>query len=327
MCRAYLSPWCDEKTGKFITIGRCNIGAVSLNIPLILRIVQHEYPTDWKEKFWPEFDKRLEVIRDFLKKRYDIIRHQKCSSNPLAYTQGGFYEGHKNPDEEVGDLVRYMTASFGITALDQATYLWCGKRIAEDQSFSTEVLNHLKEKIDEFKHKDGYLYAIYGTPAESLCATQAKQYDEWCKKIGVDNVFRHTEHYNPEYFTNSFHCNVTEDITPFEKQDKEFTNFHLTEGGRIQYVRIDNPENTDALKAVIRRGMEMGFYQGVNFDAAYCNDCGQHSTNVLNKCPCCGSTNITVVSRVCGYLAYTNVNGKTRMNDGKLAEIHDRKSM
>ena len=325
-CRAYLSPWANEK-GEYITVGRCNIGAVSLNIPLIISIVQREHPEDWKEQFWPEFDKRLETIRNFFKRRYDIIRHQKCSSNPLAFTQGGFYEGFKKPDDEVGDLVRYMTASFGITALDQATYLWEGKRMIEDQSFATQVLEHLQAKIDEYKHEDGYLYAIYGTPAESLCSTQAKQYDDWCNRVGVDNVFRHTPHYNPAYFTNSFHCNVTEDITPFEKQDAEFTNFHLAKGGHIQYVRIDNPENLEALEAVIRRGMKLGFYQGVNFDAVYCNDCGTHSSNSLNKCPHCGSTNITVVSRVCGYLSYSNVNGKTRMNDGKLAEIRDRKSM
>ena len=120
---------------------------------------------------------------------------------------------------------------------------------------------------------------------------------------------------------------MTEDITPFEKQNAEFENFHLCGGGHIQYVRLDNPENIESVEAVIRRGMEMGFYQGVNFDSAYCNDCGKHSSNVLNKCPHCGSTNISVISRVCGYLGYTNVNGNTRMNDAKLKEIHKRKSM
>ena len=175
--------------------------------------------------------------------------------------------------------------------------------------------------------KDGNLYAIYGTPAESLCATQAKQYDEWCSKIGVTNVFKTTAHYSPDYFTNSFHVNVTEEITPFEKQDAEFDDFHLCEGGHIQYVRLDSPKNEEALSAVIRRGMALGFYQGVNFDSAYCNECGRHSTNVLNKCPYCGSTNISVISRVCGYLGYSNVNGHTRMNDGKMAEIRNRVSM
>ena len=189
------------------------------------------------------------------------------------------------------------------------------------------MLRHLKEKLAQFKKEDGHLYAIYGTPAESLCATQARQYDRFCRDEGVENVFRSTEHYSPEYFTNSFHVNVTEDITPFEKQDREFTDFHLCEGGHIQYVRLDNPENFEAVKAVIRRGMKKGFYQGVNFDSAYRGDCGRHSTNVLFKCPHCGSANLSVISRVCGYLGYSNVNGMSRMNDGKMAEIRNRKSM
>ena len=268
------------------------------------------------------------MIREFFKKRYDVIRHQKCSSNPLAYTQGGFYEGFKNPDDEVGDLVRYMTASFGVTALDEATFLWTGKRLIEDEgAFASEVLMHLQNKINEFKKEDGWLYAIYGTPAESLCGTQAKQFDDFCKSRGVKNDFEGQEHYSTEYFSNSFQVNVTEAITPFEKQDAEFRNFHLCEGGHIQYVRIDNPENLESVETVIRRGMDDGFYQGVNFDSVYCNDCGKHSSNVLNKCPHCGSTNISVISRVCGYLGYTNVNGKTRMNDAKVAEINKRVSM
>ena len=81
--------------------------------------------------------------------------------------------------------------------------------------------------------------------------------------MGVENVFASTPHYSPEYFTNSFHVNVTEEISPFEKQDHEFEDFHLCEGGHIQYVRLDNPENMQAVRAMIRRGMEKGFYQGV----------------------------------------------------------------
>ena len=326
-CRAFLSLWRNEK-GEAITIGRCNIGAVSLNLPIILKLAQLRDPEGWKESFWTMLDERLEVIRAFFLKRYDIIRHQKCSSNPLAFTQGGFYEGTKNPDDTVGDLVRYMTASFGITAFDEFTYLWTGKRLVDEGGeISSRVLRHLKEKLAQFKKEDGYLYAIYGTPAESLCATQAKQYDKFCRDEGIDNVFTHTPHYSAEYFTNSFHVNVTEEITPFEKQDKEFLDFHLCEGGHIQYVRLDNPENYQAVKAMIVRGMKKGFYQGVNFDSAYCGDCGTHSTNVLFKCPHCGSSNLSVISRVCGYLGYSNVNGMSRMNDGKMAEIKNRVSM
>lgn len=316
-CRAYLSHWTDPKTNKVVTVGRCNIGAVSLNIPLIIAVAKKEFSTNWKESFWNLLSDRLQVIREFLCKRYEIIRHTKASTNPLAFTQGGFYNGYRQPDEEVGDLVDYMTASFGITALNEATVLWCGKSLYEDKSiFANKVIDFILAKLDKYKEQDHHLYALYGTPAESLCGTQATQYREYTG----DNQFG-------SFFSNSFHCHVSEDITPIEKQDTEAAAFYKVAGGHIQYVRLDNPENLEATKAIIERGMSLGFYQGVNFDSCHCNDCGTSFTNGGKTCPSCGSHNITTISRVCGYLGYSNINGHTRMNDAKLDEIKQRKSM
>lgn len=164
-CRAYLSHWVDPKTNKVVTIGRCNIGAVSLNIPLIIAVAKKEFSTNWKESFWNLLSDRLQVIREFLCKRYEIIRHTKASTNPLAFTQGGFYNGYRQPDEEVGDLVDYMTASFGITALNEATMLWCGKSLYEDKSvFANKVIDFILAKLDKYKEQDHHLYALYGTP-------------------------------------------------------------------------------------------------------------------------------------------------------------------
>lgn len=323
-CRAFLSPWKDPETGKYVTTGRCNIGAVSLNLPLIIARAKQdkdylpEYygDTAWKAHFWELLDEDLEAIRSFFKKRYEILGNTKACTNPMCFMEGGLYKGNLKADDTIKSLLPYMTASFGITALNEASILWNGKPLAKDNSFAIKVLKYINNYIARIKQDDGYLYALYGTPAESLCSTQAKQYADF---TGDDQF--------GEYFSNSFHCHVSEHITPAEKQDLECDAFHMCNGGHIQYVRIDNPENTLALKAIILRGMRRGFYQGVNFDAAYCENCGKHSTNVMNKCPYCGSTNLTVISRVCGYLGYSNINGNSRMNDGKMAEIKDRVSM
>ena len=315
-CRAYLTPWVNPDTGKYATIGRCNIGAVSLNLPIIAHRAITESPNDYWNKFFELLDDRLEVIRGFLKKRYTMMRDVKASTNPMCFTQGGLLNGYLNPDDKVGNLVEYMTASFGITALNETTKILEDQTIRENNAqTATRILNYINAKIEEFKEEDGHLYALYGTPAESLCQTQAKQFKDLAGySLG-------------EYFTNSFHMHVSEDLTPFEKQDLEWEMFHKCNGGHIQYIRIDNPDNLKALRTMINRGMAMGFYQGINFDSVYCQDCGKHSNNTLKGCPHCGSKNLTVISRVCGYLGYTQVNGATRMNDGKLAEIHDRVSM
>lgn len=310
-CRAYLSPWKDPETNQWITNGRCNIGAVSLNLPLILA-----YSLKNNVDFFNVLDVRLETIRNFFKKRYDLIRHTKACTNPMAFMQGGFYKGNLKADDEIGDLVNYMTASFGVTALNELNILATGKTLYQDPWFAEGVLKHINDKVEQFKKEDGYLYAVYGTPAENLCGVQAKQYADYTG-----------DHQFGEYFTNSFHMHVNEPITPFEKQDAEYKMFHMCNGGHIQYVRVTNPENLQALKALVLRGMEKGYYQGINFDSVYCEDCHKHSTNAMNKCPHCGSTNLSVISRVCGYLGYTKANGSTRMNDAKLAEIKDRVSM
>lgn len=98
--------------------------------------------------------------------------------------------------------------------------------------------------------------------------------------------------------------------------------------GHIQYVRIDDPTNLAGMKAIVERGMKDGFYQGVNFDSMFCNHCGHHTTPKGGKivtCADCGSHDVTVISRVCGYLGYSNVGGNTRMNDSKLDEIRKQK--
>lgn len=282
-CRAYLSHWGNSENPS-VTTGRCNIGAVSLNLPLIYAVAKQE-----NKDFYEVLDNRLEVIREFLKKRYDIIRHTKACTNPMAFMQGGFYKGNLKADDEIGDLVNYMTASFGVTALNELNILATGETLYQDPWFAEGVLKHINDKVEQFKKEDGYLYAVYGVPAENLCGVQAKQYAEYTG-----------DHQFGEYFTNSFHMHVTENITPFEKQDAEYKMFHMCNGGHINYVRVTNPENLQALKALVLRGMEKGFYQGINFDSVYCEDCHKHSTNAMNKCPHCGSHNLSIISRVCG---------------------------
>ena len=114
---------------------------------------------------------------------------------------------------------------------------------------------------------------------------------------------------------------MTEDITPIEKQDLEYRFWELSNGGKIQYVKYPINYNKEAIKALVRRAMDMGLYEGVNLSLAYCDDCGHE------VCPVCGSKNLTKIDRMNGYLSYSRVKGDTRLNDAKMAEIAERKSM
>ena len=319
-CRAFLSPWyerggmhpADEKDVPVFE-GRFNIGVVSLHLPMILAKSRQE-----GRDFYEVLDYYLELIRKIHIRTYAYLGEMKASTNPLAYCEGGFYGGHLGLHDKIKPLLKTATASFGITAFNELQQLYNKKSLVEDGQFALEVLEHINKKIDDFKEEDGNLYAIYATPAENLCGLQVKQFR---KKYGIiENVS------DREYVSNGFHCHVTEDITPIQKQDLEYRFWELSNGGKIQYVKYPVSYNKEAIRTLVRRAMRMGFYEGVNLSLAYCDDCG-HEELEMDVCSVCGSKNLTKIDRMNGYLSYSRVKGDTRLNEAKMAEIAERVSM
>jgi len=319
-CRAFLSPWYErggmnpaDEHDCPVFVGRFNIGVVSLHLPMILAKSRQE-----SRDFYEVLDYYLELIRQLHIRTYAYLGEMRASTNPLAYCEGGFYGGNLGIHDKIKPLLKTATASFGITAFNELQRLYNGKSLVEDGQFAIEVLEHINDKINEYKKEDGNLYAIYATPAENLCGLQVKQFR---KKYGiVENVS------DREYVSNGFHCHVTEDITPIQKQDLEYRFWELSNGGKIQYVKYPIDYNIEAVKTLVRRAMELGFYEGVNLSLAYCDDCG-HQELEMDVCPKCGSRNLTKIDRMNGYLSYSRVKGDTRLNDAKMAEIAERKSM
>jgi len=319
-CRAFLSPWYErggmepaDEEDKPVFVGRFNIGVVSLHLPMILAKARQE-----SRDFYEVLDYYLELIRRLHLRTYAYLGEMKASNNPLGYCEGGFYGGHLGFHDKIKPVLASATASFGITALNELQVLYNGKSLVEDGAFALEVMRHINDKIGQFKKEDGRLYAIYGTPAENLCGLQVKQFRA---KYGIIEGVS-----DREYVSNSFHCHVTEHITPIRKQDLEKRFWELFNGGKIQYVKYPVDYNIEAIRTLVRRAMEMGFYEGVNLSLAYCEDCG-HQELEMDVCPKCGSRNLTKIDRMNGYLAYSRVHGDTRLCDAKMAEIGERVSM
>ena len=319
-CRAFLSPWFEkggmypaDENDKPIFVGRFNIGAVSLHLPMIYAKAKQE-----SKDFYEVLDYYLELIRKLHLRTYEYLGQMRASTNPLAYCEGGFYGGHLKYSDRIAPLLKAATASFGITALNELQELHNKKSIAEDGQFALDVMVYINKKINEFKEEDHVLYAMYGTPAESLCGLQVEQFR---KIYGIVEKVS-----DRPYVTNSFHCHVTEELSPIQKQDLENRFWDLLNGGKIQYVKYPIDYNKEAIRTLIRRAMAMGFYEGVNLSLAYCDDCGHQELN-MDVCPKCGSKNLTKIERMNGYLSYSRVKGDTRLNEAKMAEIKDRKSM
>lgn len=302
-----------DENDKPIFEGRFNMGAVSLHLPMILAKARQE-----NEDFYKVLDYYLEMIRNIHKKTYDYLGEMKASTNPLGYMQGGFLGGHLQANDKIKPILKPMTMSFGITSLNELQRLYNGKSLVEDSDFAYEVMLYINNYVNRIKEEDQILYAVYGTPAETLCGTQIEQFR---KKYGIiENVS------DRPYVSNSFHCQVGEHITPIQKQDIEERFWDLFNGGKIQYCRYPLGYNKTAIKSLVRRAMEKGFYEGVNLDLCYCEDCGYEQVE-METCPRCGSSMITQIDRMNGYLGYSRIKGSTRYNEAKNAEIKDRVSM
>jgi len=338
-CRAFLSPWyerggaapADDKD-RPVFVGRANIGVVSLNLPMILMEAMsategwEQLPVKERERiFYQHLDVYLSMIRSIHRRTMDYLGEKRASCNPLGFCEGGLYGGHLKPDEPIAPLLKAWTASFGITAGEEFQHLWNGKSLTEDGDMFEKTMQHINKLKDKWKKEDHILYAIYGTPAESLCGTQVTQF----RRMYGDKVKNFTER---SYVSNSFHCHVTSRIDQMQKQDYEKRYWEYFNGGKIQYVRYPLDYNVNAAKSLVRRAMRYGFYEGVNLALSYCNQCGHASAELEHgkACPVCGSTDITHIDRMNGYLGYSSTHGSaedTRFNPAKQEEILERISM
>lgn len=282
-CRAYLSPFWDEQ-GNEIYTGRSNIGAVTLNLPKI----GLEAKGDWN-KFFDLVDKYSDIIFAIHEDYYTKISKTKGSSNPLYFCEGGAWT-KVGYDEEVGKIYEASTASLGYIGIYE-TLKAMNVPKEEYLKHGTKIVAYLKKLTEKATINYNHLYALYSTPAESLCYR--------FQKINRKDYGVIEDVTDREYITNSFHVPVWEDVSVPEKIAFEAPFHKLATGGRISYNEFVYGVDNSVLEQAINFAMEKGMYYGVNVVAGTCNQCG-YSGDFHDNCPKCGTHDITVVTRVCG---------------------------
>ena len=315
MCRSYLSPWKDEN-GQYKFEGRFNIGVVSLNLPQIGILANKDM-----DKFWNILDERLELCKEALLCRYNLLKGTVSDVSPIHWQYGGLARLEKG--ETIDKLLDngYATISLGYIGLYEVTKLMIGESHTTSigSKFAIKLMNKLKEATNKWKEETGLGFGLYGTPAESLCYRFAR-----IDKSLYGNIKDITD---KGYYTNSYHVDVREEIDAFSKLKFESQFQKISSGGCISYVEIPNmSKNLEALEQMINFIYNNIQYGEFNTKSDYCQECGFDGEIIINdnlewECPNCGNKDenkMNVTRRTCGYL------GNNYWNLGKTQEIKDR---
>ena len=314
-CRSFLSPWKDEN-GNYKFEGRFNQGVVSINLPQIGIIADGD-----EEKFWKLLDERLELCKEALMCRHYALLGTHSDISPIHWQYGALARLKKG--ETIDKLLYggYSTISLGYIGIYELTKLMKGvsQTKPEGHDFALKVMKHLNEATQRWKKETNIGFALYGTPAESLCYRFAR--------IDKERFGTIKDVTDKGYYTNSYHVDVREKIDAFEKLKFESEFQNISTGGAISYIEIPNmSKNIDALESVVKFIYDNIQYAEFNTKSDYCHVCGFDGEIIINKdneweCPNCGNKDhnkMSVVRRTCGYL------GENFWNVGKTKEIKQR---
>ena len=315
-CRSHLSPWKDED-GNYKWYGRFNQGVISLNLPQIGIIADGDM-----EMFWEILDQRLELCKEALLVRHNMLLGTLSDVSPIHWQHGAISRLKKG--ESIDKLLKngYSTLSLGYVGIYEMVQAMLGvsHTTKEGEEFALKVMNHMTEACKKWKEETGLAFSLYGTPAENLiyrfCRIDRQKFGE------IPNVTDRL------YYTNSYHVHVCEEIDAFSKLKFESQFHDISLGGCISYIEVpDMSKNVEAIESIINYIYHNIQYAEINTKPDICYACGYTGEMKLNKdsltwyCPSCGNddeTEMQVMRRTCGYI------GTNFWNKGRTAEIGDR---
>ena len=314
-CRSFLSPWKDEN-GNYKFEGRFNQGVVSINLPQIGIIAQGNM-----EKFWQLLEERLSLCFEALMCRHNALEGTLSDVSPIHWQYGAIARLKKG--EKIDKLLHegYSSISLGYIGLYEVTKLMTGVSHTQPEGteFAVKLMKRLRNATDTWKEETGIGFALYGTPAESLCYRFAR--------IDKEQFGEIKDVTDKGYYTNSYHVDVREKIDVFSKFSFESQFQNISSGGAISYVEVPNMmHNLKALEDIVSFIYDNIQYAEFNTKSDYCHECGYDGEIKINdnlewECPQCGNkdhSKMNVTRRTCGYL------GENFWNVGKTKEINAR---
>ena len=302
--------------------GRGNICPVTIIMPTLAMLAKEELcdgefhtQEELIKNFMKLLDEKIYEAKDMLIERFEYICSQSPASAKFMY-ENGLMAGYV-PEEGIRSALKHGTLALGQLGLAETLQILIGCDHTESagMELAKEIEALFKKRCAEFKEEYKLNFGVYFTPAENLCHTAMKKFQNTYGII--PNVSDH------EYFTNSMHVPVWKEMSPFDKIDIESQLTGYSSAGCITYVEISTgaKNNLEALETIVNYAMDKDIpYMALNLPNDTCLKCG-YTDEFNDKCPECGSEEIQQLRRVTGYLTG---NYKTAFNKGKQQEVEMR---
>lgn len=307
--------------------GRGNICPVTIIMPTLAMEAKKSYEEDLKDlkdgevietiesRFMTLLDQKIHEAKDMLLERFEWICSQNPESAKFMY-ENGLMAGYV-PEEGIRSALKHGTIVIGQLGLAETLQILIGCDHTEDRGMelAKKIEQLYNTRCKEFKEFYKLNFGVYYTPAENLCYTAMKKFQDTYGII--PNVS------DREFFTNSMHVPVWREISAFDKIDIESQLTGYSNAGCITYVELNSgiKNNLEALETLVNYAMDKDIpYFAVNVPNDTCLKCG-YCDEFNDTCPECGSHDIQQLRRVTGYLTG---NYKTAFNKGKQQEVEMR---
>lgn len=297
--------------------GRGNICPITIILPTLAMEANRDI-----EKFIEILDLKIHEAKDSLIERFEWICEQSPDSAKFMY-ENGLMAGYI-PEEGIRSALKHGTLAIGQLGLAEALELLvgCNQTKEKGMELAKRIEQLFKDRCSEFKQKYKLNFGVYYTPAENLCYTAMNKFKE---KYGI--IPRVSD---KDFFTNSIHVPVWEEISIFEKINIESQLTGYSSAGCITYIELDSgaKNNIDALEAIVLYAMNKDIpYFAINVPNDTCLNCG-YTDEIGASCPECGGTTIQRLRRVTGYLTgnYTTAFNKGKQQEVELRYKHSQKT-
>ena len=317
---------CGPKT----SVGRGNLSFTTMNLPRLAieasRRAQRELPTAPVEQqqeraralFLESVREMATFIGDQLHERYLYQRSALARQFPFMMGNDVWKGGAAlAPQDEVGSVFDSGTLGIGFIGGHNAMMALYGEGHGRsDRSWQTlyDAVQVINEVVREYKQKYHLNYSVLATPAEGLSGRFTRMDRKRYGIIpGVNDL---------DYYVNSFHVDVREEIGMHDKIRREAPFHAITLGGHISYIELDGEakKNVSVILKLVKTMKDTGIgYGSINHPVDTCHDCGYRGI-IYDKCPVCASDRIARLRRITGYLT----GSLESWNSAKQAEEHDR---